>query len=412
MEIAFTLIRSVVRSFFSKKDSACVIIIEALHRHSVLRADELALLMGEASQKTVQALCGPLRESGLISVHTREEVRQGEQRDNKGSQREFKQKRDYYYINLHTAIDSIKFKVKKLQLIAKERYSQDMDAKKPWFCTQCKAEWTELDVMNHMDMRTYQFLCNTCDHPLQMHDAETTDAGNDKLSRLNTQLGYFLGLLRQIDETKIPENNFSTALANAVPIPRNEAINPAARTEVVGRSAGMRPEAVRGQQAERESIVVTVGEESQESKDIEAARQKKLAEQNVLPVWHSVSTVTGEQTGVGAPVAAVASLAPAEETKEPVEGVDSEAVKAYYAAVAAEQAAAEPEEEEEGDSDDDEMEFEEVAVPGATTSEAPAQKKVKIQEEAIVAPVAVAAAADVGTPAESDEDEFEFENVI
>jgi len=156
MDIASTLIRSVARAFYHA-DPAYIIIIDALIMHSTLRDDDLALLLGTQT-KHLRKLCGRLREDGLISVHARAELREG-------AQRPFN--RDYYFINFHKAIDVIKYRLKVMMRSIEEKYSQTAEEKKEYHCPQCKAEWTQMEVLDSTD-EYFQFICKTCRHLLNL----------------------------------------------------------------------------------------------------------------------------------------------------------------------------------------------------------------------------------------------------
>ena len=147
MDIASTLVRSVARAFYHA-DPAYIIIIDALIMHSTLRDDDLALLLGTQT-KHLRKLCGRLREDGLISVQARAELREG-------AQRPFN--RDYYYINFHKAIDVVKYRLKVMMRQIESKYSQTAEEKKEYHCPQCKAEWTQMEVLDSMD-DNFSFVC-------------------------------------------------------------------------------------------------------------------------------------------------------------------------------------------------------------------------------------------------------------
>jgi transcription initiation factor TFIIE subunit alpha len=64
MDLARTLIRSVVRAFYETKH---VLVIDALMVHSALPNEDLALLLG-MQQKDLRKLCGKLKEDRLLAV--------------------------------------------------------------------------------------------------------------------------------------------------------------------------------------------------------------------------------------------------------------------------------------------------------------------------------------------------------
>ena len=65
MDLAQTLIRSVVRAFYETKH---VLVIDALMVHSVLPTDDLAYILG-MQPKDLRKLCGKLKEDRLLAVY-------------------------------------------------------------------------------------------------------------------------------------------------------------------------------------------------------------------------------------------------------------------------------------------------------------------------------------------------------
>jgi transcription initiation factor TFIIE subunit alpha len=65
MDLASTLIRTVVRAFYETRQ---ILIVDALFIHSVLHAEDLAFLLG-MQQKDLRKLCAKLREDRLIAVY-------------------------------------------------------------------------------------------------------------------------------------------------------------------------------------------------------------------------------------------------------------------------------------------------------------------------------------------------------
>src|SRR6202012_5594407 len=88
--------------------------------------------------KDIRRTVQPLITARLMAKGTRQETRVGQVRI---------ATRDYYYIPLHPAIDAIKFKITRLRKKAEKLYEVD-EEKKDWKCPRCKAEWTELEVLD------------------------------------------------------------------------------------------------------------------------------------------------------------------------------------------------------------------------------------------------------------------------
>ncbi|KAI9843630.1 MAG: hypothetical protein M1837_006212 [Sclerophora amabilis] len=376
MDLAKSLIRSVARGFYETKH---ILIVDALMIHSALRDDDLAHLLGMQT-KELRKLCAKLEEHRLLAVHNRQETREGMQR---------LISRTYYYVDFRQTIDAIKYRFYHMTKEVKGM-GQPTEEKKDFFCPRCKAQWTQMEVLDNPG--PLGFNCNRCQNPLDRDDENVGDnSGTEKSGKLANQLEPLLKMLQKIDESVIPENPFETALSGAIPVSRNQNTNPIAPTAAVAPLNGGAPTAVKGMaHVGPQHIEVDLTSESEKSaaeRVAESKRKAALAEQNALPVWHTKSTVTGEATALGSKEALVAkeretyvggaSAADAPlEDKKPVKGemeMTDEMAK-YYADLAREnelKAQARADEESFGSGDDeedeDEDEFEDVPTTIATT---------------------------------------------
>ena len=100
MDVAKTLVRCVMRAFYSTQEN---LVIDALIMHSALRDDDLAYLM-KMNLKDLHKLCAALRDSRFLVVHSRPEMQEGKTRP---------VSRTYYYIDYRQTIDAIKWRVHK-----------------------------------------------------------------------------------------------------------------------------------------------------------------------------------------------------------------------------------------------------------------------------------------------------------
>lgn len=443
MDLAKNLIRITARAFYSTEH---VLIIDALAIHSTLTDQDLAHVLG-MQVKGLRRLCGKLKEDGLISVQSRGEKKEGAPpatTHTKDGNPMFKERlfyRDWYYLNYHRAIDSLKYRMYRLS-----RHIESLGAptteKKDLVCPRCKSSFTELEVMDNISPMG-EFLCHMCQHVL---DAATEDdtGENESMKRLNDQLSRIVAIMRQIDSTDVPENDFDTALSHALPINRGE-FNPARKMQIVDDPKPSLASS-KGLALAPEKVTVSVMEDGAEVKvDPEELARKRAdeARANMLPEWISKSTISGDITSVGAKEAAeraareahnmglhVDDSADEKKTRTSDDGV----MDAYWAELKAEQerqAQVDREEEEEEEDDDDEDDFEDVDVGGAsqqpaiapvpsisvsnpdasgqvsstaTDDEGPAAKKARTVE------ISAVEAAD-SKNAESDEDELDFEDV-
>lgn len=214
------------------------------------------------------------------------------------------------------------------------------DEKKDYHCPRCRAQWTQLEVLDRISM-IGDFLCHRCDGVLERDDISAADvAGHERQSKLMAQLEKLLKLMPLIDSQVIPNNNFETAFSNAIPVERNEAINPIRKTEPLELGRGL-PTAVKGMtqtaQAPLEISLTTTSERTAVEQAAEAKRKAEVAAQNILPVWHTASTVTGEVTALGnrererlASGSAPSALKDEEEEKKDGNVLNDE-LAAYYA---------------------------------------------------------------------------------
>ncbi|KAF2456596.1 hypothetical protein BDY21DRAFT_347663 [Lineolata rhizophorae] len=411
MDYARVLVRTVVRAFYETEH---VVLVDALVTHNALSLSDLALVMDLGKQiKAVQKLCGKLKEGGLVSVLARQETRQGAQKPIT---------KEYYYIDYRRAIDATKYRIHMLDEKVKAD-AKPTTEKKDLFCKQCGSEYTILEALDHPDLlgSGSGFSCRRCRYSLEYRDQNGEDdepqpAGDDTPAQFNRQFANLLSLLQQIDGTTVPAVTGESALADARPIIRDQTINPAAKTEVVDEQK-VKPTAVRGITSGPEKIEVsftTSAERSAAERAAEEERKAKIAAQNMLPTWHTHSTVTGEQTremaqaqqpsrtetstpapGAGGGATPLAMSATAADEKDEADDKRDPALDAYFAALKAEQERVAKEEEDEDDEDEeeedeDEEEFEDVGVASAAVSTpvpeqngdigTPSAKRVKIEE--------------------------------
>ncbi|PWY70462.1 hypothetical protein BO70DRAFT_365406 [Aspergillus heteromorphus CBS 117.55] len=368
MDLANTLIRSVVRAFYETRH---ILVVDALFIHSVLHAEDLAFLLG-MQQKDLRKLCAKLREDRLIAVSTRAEIRDGSTRP---------VNREYYYIPLHPVVDAIKYKVSKLTSTIKAQYTPS-DERKEYICLRCGAEWTELDVLSLYSEEGFE--CQNCgailDRTEDVKGAEGIDrTGHEKNSKLMAQLDKMLKLLKQIDTVEIPPNDFDTAWDHKVDVIRNQQIHPTRAAVVVPSKT---QEAVRGNtktdSAALEISLTSSEEKSAAEQAAEAARKAAVEKQNALPVWHTHSTVSTSAGNLPSVKAETdVDIKPEiksedEDRKSTLDALDDK-VAAYYAEMEREKALQAQEDASSVDDDSDDFdEFEDVGGVSASDAASPA----------------------------------------
>ncbi|KAL8815616.1 MAG: hypothetical protein Q9223_005258, partial [Gallowayella weberi] len=320
--------------------------------------------------------------------HSRQEIREGLQRPIN---------RDYYYIDFHATVDAIKYRVFHLTTKVKQMFKPS-EEKKDFFCPRCKAQWTLMEILDSVG--PMGFLCHRCGAVLEREEQTPGDAtGSEKQVKLAAQLDRVLKLLIEIDNSTIPKNDFETALSLQVPVQRNKDLNPVRSTMPLETSSG-RPAAVKGiNQPVLQDLTVDLtssAEKTAGEKLDEQQRKAAIAAQNVLPVWHTHSTVTAaSQTEVryekgpdGDPHrtnGAMNTIAKAEATEEDKKNRmkatidENDELAAYYTRMAQEKekeeredredeasSAVDHDEEEEEEEEDDE--FEDVGIDPTPSS--------------------------------------------
>ena len=296
--------------------------------------------------------------------HSRQETREGQQRPiNK----------DYYYIDFHATIDAIKYRIFHLTNQVKDLYKPS-EEKKDYHCPRCLSQWTQLEVLDKVNPMTGEFVCHRCDGILERDDVSAADmAGHERQSKLMNQLERLLKLMPQIDSQAIPNNDFETAFSHAVPVQRNEFINPVRKMEPLEPSRGP-PTAVKGitqvSVAPLEISLTTSSEKTAAEQAAEAKRKAEIAAQNALPVWHTNSTVTGESTALGnrererRANGSTLGLLKDEEDQKKGGNVLNDELAAYYAQMEKEKEkeAREDREADESSGEDEDDEFEDVGI--------------------------------------------------
>lgn len=306
------------------------------------------------------------------SSHSRLEVREGQQRPiNK----------DYYYVDFHATIDAIKYRIFRLTQTVKDMHKPS-EEKKDFSCPRCKAQWTELEVLDKFGPMGFE--CHRCGGLLERQETDAWDStGHAKQSKLMSQLDGLLKMLQQVDSEDIPSNDFDTAFSLAVPVQRDQNVNPRQQS-MPSNAPKAPPAAVKGMMAQlvaaQIDVSVTTGSERTTAEQAaEAQRKAAIAAQNILPVWHTTSTVTGESTVVGKKdgeqQANGGALLKEEEDEKKV-STEDEQLEAYYAEIEREREK-EARERELASEDEDEGDFEDVletsrnGTPSSSVSETP-----------------------------------------
>lgn len=286
-EATKSLLRTVVRTFFHQPKQ--ILILDALLTYNVLHIEDIATLFhtSNTQQKEIRSLINPLKAARLVTTGTRSETKAGNTRA---------VQREYYYVNWHEAVDSVKFKIIKLLEKVKQLYKENELHRKDWFCPRCKAEYDELAILDSIDPDR-GFICARCGYTLVQNEAAVQErAEHAKIRLLNDQLRPFNELLAKIDAASIPANTFDEAWARKREVPKDLIVGQQGRQvwttverQRLEDEKRMRQETVKG-----ENLDVSIkGERERREEEEEAKRIKAglVARQNVLPEWHTKSAI-------------------------------------------------------------------------------------------------------------------------
>lgn len=394
MEVAKAFLRTIVRTFYTTE---YVLVIDALALHSTLPDKDLAFVLG-MQPKHLRRLLGKLAEDGMVSKQVRGERREGSTKmvtakDGTQQMKERLTNVEWFYINFHRAIDSVKYRLWKLRSHV-EAMGAPTTEKKDLACPRCKSSYTELEVMDSLDSQG-NFLCHRCKHILDLVEDNGAASENEAMKRLNTQLAEILLLLQKIDATDVPENDFDTALRYAIPIKRS-IHDPGANIQTVDLPKPILASS-KGLALTQEKVSVVVSQDGAKETDRAELqlRREKEAKQNALPAWITSSTIDGAITSEGARevarqaerdkhMGALTNLDDQKDAKDSKELQDKAIMDAYYdemERLKAEQAdlAATKSDDDESDDDDDENDFEDVLVE-QTGSNGGAEQGIKTQD--------------------------------
>ncbi|KAK4242499.1 hypothetical protein C8A03DRAFT_11253 [Achaetomium macrosporum] len=285
MEVVRTLVRSVIRAFYTTQE---ILVIDALVMHSALRDDELAYLM-KMNLKDLHRLCAGLRDARFLVVHTQPEILEGKARPIN---------RTYYFIDYRQTVDAIKWRVYKTDKDMQGSV-QPTDESKEYSCPRCRAQWTQLEVLDSVSAAG--FTCQRCGTVLE-RSKERDSPGHAQLSRMNNQFKFMTDLLQQVDQVVVPECTFDKAIQSARPVVR-EATHEVPTSIPVDTGIN-KPSAVKGLAnvgPKTMQVTISDGDDTQERLEERKRREQRLKE-NALPSWMVESSVpsTMQTTTAGA----------------------------------------------------------------------------------------------------------------
>ncbi|KAL1935050.1 hypothetical protein VTP01DRAFT_4190 [Rhizomucor pusillus] len=271
MDTLKALVARVARAFYDPK---YIVILDELNRSTPnsngVREEDLVMSL-KMTPRDIHRICGKLREDRLLKMATRMEARKQDQRP---------VPKTYYYLDYKEFVDVVKWKMYKMQTIVRDNLRTESE-NKGYVCLQCKKQYSALDAVALVDPTDGLFHCEVCSGILEQNDnAENVQGSQEVLTRLREQSQPIIALLKLTDNIVIPASYIFK------PSGAGKGANGSAREEhelAVAQDTG----------AGQGEIIVDL------QMDNEAARRAKIAEaeekrqQNMLPVWHQQSTVSG-----------------------------------------------------------------------------------------------------------------------
>ncbi|KAI5963698.1 uncharacterized protein KGF55_002578 [Candida pseudojiufengensis] len=278
-----SLIRFVSRGFYS---TPYILILDAVLRHSVLSEDDLIHLLG-IKRKELRSLCNKLVDDRLLVNHI--------QREDNGQQKYVT--RTYFFIHVTEAIDSIKWKVHSIVNLLKQEMST-FGNPQGYVCPRCGRKVSQLDAISLLSEDKTEFICDVCQGVLIEDDSsQQAILKQEKLEDLMLQIDPIIKFLKIIDENQITDNDFESALLQAIPAQSTTSAQYTLSNKVSNksRSNAQQLQAAAAKSQATLHVSITANDENYEKEQEEKERRRQKLEQNALPSWHSNSTVGNKQ---------------------------------------------------------------------------------------------------------------------
>ncbi|KAF8170212.1 TFIIE alpha subunit-domain-containing protein [Mycena galopus ATCC 62051] len=274
------LVQQVSRAFYEPKYT---IIMDQLARHTVLKDDDLAGRMG-LQPKELNKVIATLSNDRLVQIYRQNELREGAQRATA---------KQYYYIDYEHFCNVVKWRIARMRKQIDTKGRNELD-NKGYICPQCKTSYTPLDVDKLMDMTLNALICEICHaEVVDNEDAECVLGSKDRMQRFNHAMRFIRAGLQKSEDMMLPA--FDVAMWVKSHQPDSEKKDDA-ETGPTLKIAG-----ADGVKREDEGIGVVISSDKDEAtrrrERDEQAQAKR--QQNTLPEWHRVSTVSGHMTALG-----------------------------------------------------------------------------------------------------------------
>ncbi|KAJ6573910.1 TFIIE alpha subunit-domain-containing protein [Mycena vulgaris] len=274
------LVQHVSRAFYEPKYT---IIMDQLARHMVLKDDDLAGRMG-LQPKELNKVIATLSNDRLVQIYRQNELREGAQRATA---------KQYYYIDYEHFCNVVKWRIARMRKQIDTKGRNELD-NKGYICPQCKTSYTPLDVDKLMDMTLNALICEICRaEVVDNEDAECVLGSKDRMQRFNHQMRFIRAGLQKSEDMMLPA--FDVAMWVKAHQPDAE------KADDSQAGPGLKIAGADGVKREDDGIGVLISSDKDEAtrrrERDEQAQAKR--QQNTLPEWHRVSTVSGHMTALG-----------------------------------------------------------------------------------------------------------------
>ncbi|KAJ7707126.1 TFIIE alpha subunit-domain-containing protein [Mycena metata] len=274
------LVQHVSRAFYEPKYT---IIMDQLARHTVLKDDDLAGRMG-LQPKELNKVIATLSNDRLVQIYRQNELREGAQRATA---------KQYYYIDYEHFCNVVKWRIARMRKQIDTKGRNELD-NKGYICPQCKTSYTPLDVDKLMDMTLNALICEICHaEVVDNEDAECVMGSKDRMQRFNHQMRFIRAGLQKSEDMMLPA--FDVAMWVKSHQPDSE------KKDTGEAGPGLKIAGADGVKREDDGIGVLISSDKDEAtrrrERDEQAQAKR--QQNTLPEWHRVSTVSGHMTALG-----------------------------------------------------------------------------------------------------------------
>ncbi|KAF7365362.1 HTH TFE/IIEalpha-type domain-containing protein [Mycena venus] len=274
------LVQHVSRAFYEPKYT---IIMDQLARHTVLKDDDLAGRMG-LQPKELNKVIATLSNDRLVQIYRQNELREGAQRATA---------KQYYYIDYEHFCNVVKWRIARMRKQIDTKGRNELD-NKGYICPQCKTSYTPLDVDKLMDMTLNALICEICRaEVVDNEDAECVLGSKDRMQRFNHQMRFIRAGLQKSEDMMLPA--FDVAMWVKSHQPDSE------KKDNAEAGPGLKIAGADGVKREDDGIGVLISSDKDEAtrrrERDEQAQAKR--QQNTLPEWHRVSTVSGHMTALG-----------------------------------------------------------------------------------------------------------------